>query len=158
MPAGGFYPEAKLAASDRDSPRFRVRANLQDEEYDVMPIRRPPGLHWLLCTLVVGGVVGTASPGRGQERIPPRTKVADKRMLIGYNEYRTDLKTGDACDQSTLSCVVNADAHVCWRWSHGPVLPIVGRSPQLVLAIGHERTEQVAVGRLGQADWSALAL
>ena len=30
-------------------------------------------------------------------------------MTIGYNEYRTNLATGDACDASTLPCVVNAD-------------------------------------------------
>ena len=32
-----------------------------------------------------------------------------KGMMIAYSEYRTDLSTGDACEASTLPCVVNAD-------------------------------------------------
>lgn len=59
--------------------------------------------HVKLFACVFTMVLLTATAGRSA----PSEKC--KGMMIGYNEYRTDLSTGDACDASTLPCIVNAD-------------------------------------------------
>src|SRR6185437_721954 len=57
------------------------------------------------ANLLVFTLLGALAAATGWAASPEKCK----GMMIGYNEYRTDLATGDACNQSNLPCVIDAD-------------------------------------------------